>query len=106
MKARKWVTKVVLSLALLAVVWPASGCRRGYRGGNYTDVSVGLGFLDFGGYDFGGWDFWSDEEVYYDEGYYDSGYYEDEYYYEDGYGWYDDGWKKKNGGAQVGMKKP
>ncbi len=100
MKARKWITKLVLSLALLAVVWPASGCRRGYRGGNYTDVSVGLGFLDFGGYDFGGWDFWSDD------GYYDGGYYEDEYYYEDGYGWYDDGWKKKNGTSAAGLKKP
>jgi hypothetical protein len=93
---RTGVKKVVLCLALMAVIIPSVGCRRSR--GNYTSVDFGFGclpdFLSGGGY----------EDVYIDEGYYDGGFYDDGGYFDDGgyyetgfedeY-YYDDGWKTK-----------
>jgi len=90
---RRFTSKVVLGLALAALILPAAGCRKG-RGG-YTNVDVGFGgfgdyvsgFMSGGGY----------EEVFYDEEYFESGpVFDDGGYYEEGY--YPDDWKGKKAG--------
>jgi hypothetical protein len=93
---RSQVSKLVLSLMLVALLVPMMGsdgcdddCGYSYDCGG---GGFGFDFFDFGYSD----DYY--EEVYYEEGYYDEGFYDDGYY-DDGYyddGYYDD-WKKKNG---------
>jgi hypothetical protein len=94
---RKSITRIVLTLALVALLIPASGCRRSR--GSYTGVDIGFGFLPafLGGGGFS--ESYFEESGYYDGGYYDDGYFED--YYESGYddwdygGFYEDDWKSK-----------
>lgn len=98
---RSITRKVVVALALVALLLPASGCRRG-RGGSYTDVDVAFGFLPSflggGGYS----ETFYEESGYYDVGgfYDDGGFYGSDYYEEDYYseGYWDDDWKAKNPG--------
>lgn len=96
------ITKIVLSLALLAIIIPIAGCPRG-RGGSYTSVDFGGGgflpaFLSGGGYeeqfiDDSYYDYYDSGPIFDDSAFYDGGYYGG---YDDFY--YDDGWKTKRAG--------
>ncbi|MFQ5430172.1 MAG: hypothetical protein ACE5E1_07675 [Phycisphaerae bacterium] len=95
MKAK--LTKTLLSLGFLALLFPAVGCdlRRGPGGGSYSDFAFALDFLPgFGGYDF--------VDVY-DEGYAEDEFFfddygDDSYYEEEDFFFFDDGWKSKKPG--------
>ncbi len=82
------VSRVLVCVALLGLLFPASGCRprRAYGGDPVTDLAFGFGFLP----GFGGDEYYDDfyEDGYYDD-FYDDGYYDDFYeddFYEDFYG--------------------
>jgi len=107
------LAKILLTLSLLTLLLPSTGCEP-RRGGNYgtsiSDFSFGLDWLP----DFGGFDFFDDTVVideyveddafgsdsydnfdFFDDGFDDGGFYDDGFY-DDGY--YGDDWKKKNKG--------
>lgn len=99
MKIRGLYGKLVLTIALLALVWPSAGCRKfrgyGYGGGcdddcNEDDYSSFDFTAVFGSFDTGGW-YGGDDATYVDDGgWYDPGYYDGGGYYDE-YGFYGDG---------------
>ena len=115
------LAKILLTLSLLAILLPSTGCdprRSGDYATSTSGFSFGLDWLpDFGGFDYfddtvvidefveeddfgfdsyDDFDFFDDgfdDDGFYDDGFYDDGYYDDGFY-DDGY--YDDDWKKKS----------
>jgi hypothetical protein len=87
---RSILGRLVLGLALAAVVLPNAGCRKG-RGGSYTDVAFGIDFPSFGGF----------EETFEEFGFFDSGFHDDGGYsfFEEEEYWEED-WKGKKAGRR------